>query len=67
LADSFHAKNLIRFRSQGVQAEYMKPSYPSLTFPNHYAIIIGMYPAHNGLVDNSFYDANKNKIYKMLN
>ena len=67
LADSFHAKNLIRFRSQGVQAEYMKPSYPSLTFPNHYAIITGMYPAHNGLVDNSFYDANKNKIYTMGN
>jgi alkaline phosphatase D len=34
----------------------MIPSYPSLTFPNHYAIATGLYPEHNGLVANSFYD-----------
>ncbi|WP_288096543.1 ectonucleotide pyrophosphatase/phosphodiesterase [Hydrotalea sp.] len=67
LADSFHATHLQQFRAAGVQAEYMKPSYPSLTFPNHYAIITGLYPAHNGLVDNSFYDINKGQLYTMGN
>ncbi|MBE7179421.1 MAG: alkaline phosphatase family protein, partial [Mucilaginibacter polytrichastri] len=35
-AEKFQAKNLLRLSAEGVRAEYMKPSYPSLTFPNHY-------------------------------
>ena len=34
----------------------MRPSYPSVTFPNHYTLATGLYPSHHGLVDNSFYD-----------
>ena len=56
VADKFHAKNLIELRSKGVQAEYLQPCYPSLTFPNHYAIVTGLYPEHNGLVANGFLD-----------
>ena len=33
----------------------MLPSYPSLTFPNHFTIVTGLYPEHHGLVANSFY------------
>jgi len=32
------------------------PSFPSKTFPNHYAIATGLYPDHHGIVANSFYD-----------
>src|SRR4051794_11984620 len=67
LADKYHAKNLIELRNKGVQAAYMIPSYPSLTFPNHYSIVTGLYPAHHGLVDNSFYDKNKNASYSIGN
>ncbi len=45
----------------------MIPSYPSLTFPNHYTIVTGVYPAHHGLVDNSFYDAHRHEIYQIGN
>lgn len=41
---------------EGVRARWMTPSYPSLTFPNHYAIATGLYPEHNGIVSNSMYD-----------
>jgi hypothetical protein len=42
---------------QGVWApEGMLPSYPSLTFPNHFTIVTGLYPEHHGLVANSFLD-----------
>ena len=34
----------------------MLPSYPSLTFPNHYTIVTGLYPEHHGIVDNIFLD-----------
>ena len=37
----------------GVRAEYMRPSFPSLTFPNHYALITGMRPDHSGIVANT--------------
>lgn len=67
LADKYHAVNLIALRSKCVQAAYMKPAFPTLTFPNHYTIITGLYPAHHGLVDNSFYDEKKNAFYSISN
>ncbi|KAF1055587.1 MAG: hypothetical protein GAK43_00382 [Stenotrophomonas maltophilia] len=35
----------------------MTPSYPSLTFPNHYTIVTGLRPDHHGIVNNSMEDA----------
>ncbi|RZL35744.1 MAG: alkaline phosphatase family protein, partial [Pedobacter sp.] len=64
LADKYQAKNLISLRESGVQAAYLKPSFPSLTFPNHYGIATGMYPSHHGVVDNIFYDQRTNQIYR---
>src|SRR3546814_8514688 len=28
----------------GVQAQWMNPSYPTLTFPNHYTLVTGLRP-----------------------
>ena len=39
----------------GVRGE-MRPSFPSKTFPNHYAIVTGLRPDRNGIVDNNMYD-----------
>src|SRR5690606_2611345 len=44
-ADKFDSHNLKRLREQGVYASQMAPSFPSLTFPNHYSIVTGMRPA----------------------
>jgi len=56
-AQKYGAANLIALGKQGVTApQGMLPSFPSLTFPNHYAIVTGLYPEHNGLVANSFLD-----------
>ncbi|HTJ29222.1 MAG TPA: ectonucleotide pyrophosphatase/phosphodiesterase [Acidobacteriaceae bacterium] len=53
----YGAEHLLALGKQGVWApEGMLPSYPSLTFPNHYAIVTGLYPEHNGLVANAFLD-----------
>ena len=54
------AVNLLALGKKGVWApEGMMPSYPSLTFPNHFTIVTGLYPEHHGLVANSFYDETK--------
>lgn len=34
----------------------MLPSFPSVTFPNHYTIVTGLYPESHGIVGNTFWD-----------
>jgi alkaline phosphatase D len=60
------AVHLLALGKQGVWApEGMLPSYPSLTFPNHYSIVTGLYPEHHGLVANSFFDPARNTRFGM--
>ncbi|OOQ59344.1 phosphodiesterase [Mucilaginibacter pedocola] len=66
-ADKHNAVNLKKLRAKGVAAESMVPSFPSVTFPNHYALVSGLYPSHSGLVNNSFYDPARNDSYNMSN
>ncbi|KAH6887999.1 alkaline-phosphatase-like protein [Thelonectria olida] len=44
------------FVKEGVSPKWMHPSFPSVTFPNHYTIATGMYPESHGVVGNSFWD-----------
>ena len=46
----------------GVQAASMQPSFPSLTFPNHYTVVTGLYPDHHGIVNNTMFDAQLGKF-----
>jgi len=48
--------NLARIAREGVRARWMTPSYPSLTFPNHYSIVTGLVPDHHGIVHNTMRD-----------
>lgn len=34
----------------------MRPSFPSVTFPNHYTLVTGLHPDHHGIVGNAFID-----------
>jgi predicted AlkP superfamily pyrophosphatase or phosphodiesterase len=40
--------------TNGVNAEYSKPAFPTKTFPNHYSMATGLYPNNHGIVDNNF-------------
>lgn len=48
--------NLDRLAAQGVRAQWMNPSYPVLTFPNHFTLVTGLRPDHHGIVHNSMSD-----------
>ncbi|CAG9538769.1 unnamed protein product [Cercopithifilaria johnstoni] len=58
--DSYLDKNITptiqRLINYGTHSKYMLPTFPSKTFPNHYTIATGLYPAWHGIVDNRFYD-----------
>lgn len=49
-----HLRELI---ASGVSARELIPVYPSNTFPNHYSIVTGLYPAHHGIINNDMYDS----------
>lgn len=46
---------LSRLAQDGVRAS-MRPSFPSKTFPNHWAIVTGLRPDRNGIVSNKMED-----------
>ena len=54
--DKYNAANLKALAKDGVRAKWMIPSFPTKTFPNHYTIATGLYPAHHGIVENNVYD-----------
>ncbi len=59
--------NLDSFKQEGVHAVSLQPVFPSKTFPNHYSIITGMYPANHGIIFNSFTNTNNGKKYRIGN
>src|SRR6266851_2914846 len=64
----YGAKNLLAMAARGASApDGMIPSYPSVTFPNHYTLVTGLYPEHHGIVANSFYDPTRKESYSYTN
>ncbi|HVF30727.1 MAG TPA: ectonucleotide pyrophosphatase/phosphodiesterase [Pyrinomonadaceae bacterium] len=61
--DKYKPATIGRLARQGVRAKWMIPSFPTKTFPNHYTIVTGLYPAHHGIVENNVYDFGE--IFKM--
>ncbi len=61
--ERFRPENISKFISEGTRAQSMVPSFPSKTFPNHYTIATGMRPERHGIVDNTFYDPEKDEVY----
>jgi predicted AlkP superfamily pyrophosphatase or phosphodiesterase len=57
--------NIDSIKAHGVSALSLRPDFPSITFPNHYSIITGMYPENHGLIANSFYDEYSKETYKI--
>ncbi len=66
-AQKYKAEHLLALSDAGVSAASMIPAFPSVTFPNHYTLVTGLYPAHHGLVSNDFYAPARHEAYSMNN
>jgi alkaline phosphatase D len=63
-AAKYGAKNLLIMARQGASApDGMIPAFPSVTFPNHFTMVTGLYPDHHGIVANTFYDPVRHESY----
>ena len=62
--DLFETPALDRLAARGVRAESLQPVFPTLTFPNHYSIATGLYPANHGIVANDFPDPDSGDWYR---
>ncbi len=64
--DRHETPTLAALAADGVRAQALIPAFPTLTFPNHYTLVTGLYPDHNGIVNNRFIDpaSGKRFVYK---
>ncbi|XP_067337389.1 ectonucleotide pyrophosphatase/phosphodiesterase family member 1 isoform X2 [Channa argus] len=62
---SSHLPVINKLRSNGATTPYMRPVYPTKTFPNHYTIVTGLYPESHGIVDNKMYDVTRNAFFSL--
>ena len=59
--------HLTQLAEQGTRAAYLQPVFPTKTFPNHYTLVTGLYPAHHGIVNNSMYDPEFKASFSLSN
>lgn len=58
--------NIDRLINNGIEAELgLIPVFPTLTFPNHYSIATGLYPAYHGIINNYFTDPQTGEFFNM--
>lgn len=62
--DRGYSPTLSRLAETGVRAS-MRPSFPSVTFPNHYTLVTGKRPNRHGIVNNTFEDPRFPMLFSM--
>ncbi len=55
--DRGYTPTLKKLADEGTRAQWMTPSYPTLTFPNHYTLVTGLRPDTHGIVHNTMRDS----------
>jgi predicted AlkP superfamily pyrophosphatase or phosphodiesterase len=63
--EKFELPNLRRVAARGTRARAMNPVFPTLTLPNHYSLVSGVYPETHGMVANSFWDPDRGEGYSL--
>ncbi len=65
--EKYNPPVISEFKKAGVRAQGLKSVYPSVTFPNHYAIATGLYTENHGLVANHFWRHDLGEEYSLRN
>lgn len=63
--EMYKPPTLLKWAKNGVRANGLVPSFPTLTFPNHYTLVTGLRPGHHGIVGNRFFDESRKQSYAL--
>lgn len=66
--DYLYKHNLSNFNSlkaQGAYADYIYNSFTTVTFPNHWTLVTGLYEETHGIVQNTMFDPKLNETFNM--
>ncbi|KAK1228074.1 hypothetical protein PQX77_008899 [Marasmius sp. AFHP31] len=56
--------HLLDIAKKGLRAKSMQPIFPTLTFPNHWALMTGLHAESHGIIANNFWDpASKSEFH----
>jgi predicted AlkP superfamily pyrophosphatase or phosphodiesterase len=58
------AATIRKLTQEGASVRSLMPVFPSNTFPNHYTLVTGLYPAKHGIIDNTFFDPTLGAIFR---
>lgn len=57
--------NLDQLAAKGILTP-MTPIFPTVTFPNHWSIVTGLYSESHGIIENDMYDPHFNEYYSIF-
>jgi alkaline phosphatase D len=61
MIDATSAPNFDRMKREGASSRHLIPAFPTLSMANHATFLTGCWPAHHGIVSNSFYDPERGR------
>lgn len=59
----YNLPNFNYIKNLGSHAEYIKNSFATVTFPNHWTIVTGLYEESHGILQNNMFDPTLNKTF----
>ena len=59
----YNLKNFNYLKSIGSHADFIHNSFSTITFPNHWTMVTGLYEESHGIVQNHMYDPVLNKTF----
>lgn len=59
--------NMDSIVNEGVKAPFIKNAFPTVTMPNMYTIVTGLYPESHGIIANEMYDPTFQAIFDSAN
>jgi ectonucleotide pyrophosphatase/phosphodiesterase family protein 5 len=59
----YNLTNFNRLRDMGTHADYIINSFSTITFPNHWTIVTGLYEESHGIIQNNMFDPVLNQTF----
>jgi ectonucleotide pyrophosphatase/phosphodiesterase family member 5 len=63
--NKYKLKNFNKLKNEGSSSDYIINSFATITFPNHWTIVTGLFEETHGLISNEMYDITLNDTFNV--